>query len=58
MMVDLFFLDEPLNLWLNNMDKNWENILNKFYNNQEKICFIFSGDVTHNKNAFSKTSIT
>jgi deoxyadenosine/deoxycytidine kinase len=35
------FLQEPVDMWLNNVDKKGENILNKFYNNQEKYAFSF-----------------
>jgi deoxyadenosine/deoxycytidine kinase len=35
------FLQEPVDMWLNNVDKNGENMLNKFYNNQEKYAFSF-----------------
>lgn len=35
------FIDEPLNMWLNNIDENGENMLNKFYNDQQKYGFAF-----------------
>jgi len=35
------FIQEPIELWLNNKDEFGENILTKFYRNQEKYAFPF-----------------
>jgi deoxyadenosine/deoxycytidine kinase len=35
------FIQEPVDLWLKNTDKNGESILTKFYNDQEKYAFAF-----------------
>jgi deoxyadenosine/deoxycytidine kinase len=35
------FISEPIDIWIKNKDKNGENILTKFYTNQEKYAFPF-----------------
>lgn len=35
------FVQEPVDLWLKNTDKNGESILTKFYNDQQKYAFAF-----------------